>query len=68
VTRRKSEQAALPLDEAVGEVCEVCGEGAQKLSARHGGAGLRSCFRCVTLSSAEVAVLWLRKIRRVVER
>jgi hypothetical protein len=48
--------------------CEVCGEEAPNLSARHGGFGLRCCFECVRLPSSEVAVRWMRKIRRVIER
>ena len=65
--RRKVEQPALELESAA-LVCEVCGETVAKLSNRHPPSGLAACFECVTLPSSEIAVRWMRKIRRVIER
>lgn len=67
-SRKVAEQATLPLDAPVGGVCMVCGEETDRLSKRHPPHGMECCWQCVTLPSTEVAVKWLRKIKRTVER
>lgn len=67
MTRRKAAQEPLALEQPVGGTCEVCGEEAPRLSNRHGDRGLACCFRCVLLDSKELAVVYLRRLRRASE-
>lgn len=65
--RRKVEQPALQLEPSR---CEVCDEPQPDapLIARHGGFGLRCCFRCLNMSAGELAVAYGRRLRRIAER
>lgn len=55
--------------EAAESRCECCGgETDAPLIARHGGYGLKSCFRCLNMSGAELAVAYGRRLRRIAER
>lgn len=65
MARRKVE----PAPEPASNRCEVCyDETDAPLIARHGGFGLKSCFRCLNMSGAELAVAYGRRLRRIAER
>jgi hypothetical protein len=48
--------------------CEVCNEEVDRISVRHPPHGLRVGFCCIRMSSAELAVVYMRRLKGLAER
>jgi len=69
MTRRKTEQPALPLEpESAGGTCECCGSECDKLTHRYPPSGLAVGLCCLNKTSTELAIAYGRRLRRAVER
>lgn len=62
-------RSAIAAPEPASNRCEVChDETDAPLIARHGGYGLKCCFKCLNMSAGELAVAYGRRLRRIAER